>query len=526
MSGDLSRRTVTLSGGALPIEELESVARGHARVTLDAAAARALEAGRAAMLSRASSGAPIYGVNTGFGSFANVRIDGARLATMQRNLILSHAAGVGEPLPRDVVRAMMCALAASLARNHSGVRAAVVESIVAHLNADLTPVVPSRGSVGASGDLAPLAHVALALIGEGEVMHAGTRMATAAAHAAAGIAPLALEAKEGLALINGTHLMSGIGALCMADAARLADAAIVAAAMAIDACRASDGPLDARIHEVRKQHGQSQVAARMRALLDGSAIGPSHREGDPRVQDPYALRAAPQVIGAAIDTLQWARGTIERELAAVTDNPLVFVSDAGASGTAGGAAVPGAASGVDVVSGANFHGMPMAIALDALKIALCHIAGIAERRIYWALSGHDRHSNLPPHLAGDGGVESGLMIVQYAAAACCNELRTLAYPSSVGNIPTCAGIEDYNSMGATSALHALQSVSLARSVVAAELLVMAQGLERQRPLRSGAGVERAHAAVRQVVPPLAGDRSPAPDIAAISCLIASGTLGN
>jgi len=334
MPGDSSMRTVTLSGNALPIEDLESVARGSARVTLDAAAARALEAGRAAMLSRASSGAPIYGVNTGFGSFANVRIDGARLATMQRNLILSHAAGVGDPLPRDVVRAMMCALAASLARNHSGVRAAVVESIVAHLNADITPVVPSRGSVGASGDLAPLAHVALALIGEGDVMHAGARMATTAAHAKSGIAPLVLEAKEGLALINGTHLMCGIGALCVADSARLADAAIVAAAMAIDACRASDGPLDARIHEVRMQHGQSQVAAHMRALLDGSAIGPAHREGDPRVQDPYALRAAPQVMGAAIDTLDWVRGTIERELAAVTDNPLVFVSDAGASGTA------------------------------------------------------------------------------------------------------------------------------------------------------------------------------------------------
>lgn len=510
MAGESSIRTVTLSGGALPIGDLEAVARGSARVALDAAAARALDAGRAAMVARASSGAPIYGVNTGFGSFANVRIDDTRLAHMQRNLILSHAAGVGDPLPRDVVRAMMCALAASLARNRSGVRAAVVESIAAHLNADITPVVPSRGSVGASGDLAPLAHVALALIGEGEAVHAGARTSASAAQAKAGIARLALEAKEGLALINGTHLMCGGGALCVADSTRLADAAIVAASMAIDACRASDGPLDARIHEVRKQPGQAAVAARMRELLKGSAIGPSHREGDPRVQDPYALRAAPQVMGAALDTLEWVRGTIERELAAVTDNPLVFES--------GGRA--------DVVSGANFHGMPVAIALDALKIALCHLAGIAERRIYWALSGHDRHSNLPPHLAADGGVESGLMIVQYSAAACCNELRTLAYPSSVGNIPTCAGIEDYNSMGATSALHALQSVSLARSVVAAELLVMAQGLEHQRPLRSGAGVERAHAAVRAVARPLSGDRPPAPDLAAVSCLVASGTLGD
>ena len=502
-------RTVTLTGNALSIADLEAVARGAARLALDAAAARTLEAGRGAMLSRAASGAPIYGVNTGFGSFAHVRIDGDRLALMQRNLILSHAAGVGDPLPRDVVRAMMCALAASLARNRSGVRAAVVESITGHLNADITPVVPSRGSVGASGDLAPLAHVALALIGEGDALHAGARTTARAAQARAGIAPLALEAKEGLALINGTHLMSGVAALCVADSARMSDAAIAAAAMAIDACRASHGPLDPRIHEARHQPGQSLVAARMRALLEGSAIGPSHRDGDPRVQDPYALRAAPQVMGAVHDTIHWVRGTVERELAAVTDNPLVFPSGPGA----------------DVVSGANFHGMPVAIALDALKIALCHAAGIAERRIYWALSGHDRHSNLPPHLAGDGGVESGLMIVQYAAAACCNELRTLAYPSSVGNIPTCAGIEDYNSMGATSALHALQSVSLARSVIASELLVMAQGLEHQRPLRSGAGVERAHAAVRAVASRLNGDRSPSPDVAAISCLVASGALG-
>jgi histidine ammonia-lyase len=514
MAGQPTRRTVTLSGGALAIADLEAVARGHAEVVLDPAAERAMDAGRAGMLARASAGAPIYGVNTGFGSFAQVRVDGARLAQMQRNLILSHAAGVGDPLPQDVVRAMMCALAASLARNHSGVRPAVVRSIVGHLNAGIAPVVPSRGSVGASGDLAPLAHVALALIGEGDVMHAGMRMHASEAHAKAGIAPLALEAKEGLALINGTHLMCGAGALCVADSTRLADAAIVAAAMAIDACRASEGPLDARIHEVRQQPGQSLVASRMRALLEGSSIGPSHREGDPRVQDPYSLRAAPQVMGAALDTLQWVRGTIERELAAVTDNPLVFPAGAGAAG------------GADVVSGANFHGMPIAIALDALKIALCHVAGVAERRIYWALSGHDRHSGVPPHLAANGGVESGLMIVQYAAAACCNELRTLAYPSSVGNIPTCAGIEDYNSMGATSALHALQSVSLTRSVVASELLVMAQALEHQRPLRSGSGVERAHAAVRAVAAPLAGDRPPSPDIAAVECLVASGTLGH
>lgn len=468
-----------------------------------------MESTRAAMLVGAHGDRALYGINTGFGSFASVRLSGADLATLQANIVRSHSAGVGDPLPDDVVRATMVILAASLARAKSGVRACVVESIVQHLNDGVTPVVPSRGSVGASGDLAPLAHIALALIGEGTVRLGGRVMPAAEAHRARRIGALQLAEKEGLALLNGTHLMAALGALVMHDAHRVVQAAIAASAMALDACRATHSALDERIHHARAQPGQQTIARAVRRLLDGSTIPASHKDNDPRVQDPYSLRAIPQVLGAALDALEFARGAVERELGAVTDNPLVFVEGRSA----------------DIVSGANFHGMPLAIALDLVKIALSHVAGISERRTYWALSGHDRESRLPAHMSPRPGLESGLMIAQYTAAACCNELRTLAYPSSVGNIPTCAGIEDYNSMGATSALHAAAAVRLCRDVISCELLVMAQGIDHHRPLQSGIGVERVHAALRAVVPPLTGDRPLAPDIARIAEALASGTIG-
>lgn len=471
-----------------------------------------MDGARQAMLAKCAQGGAHYGINTGFGSFAHVRLEPNQLDQLQANLIRSHSAGVGEALDEQSVRAMMVVLAASLARGVSGVRPEVVDSLIAHLNSEIHPVVPSRGSVGASGDLAPLAHIALALIGEGPVLSKGSRIPAAKAHDAAGIKPLVLGAKEGLALINGTHLMASIGALAIGDARNLMDGALVAAAMAIDGCRASHGFLDARIHEVRCQPGQQLVASRVRDLLHGSEIAPDHATGDPRVQDPYALRAIPQVLGAVADLLDQCQGVIERELGAVTDNPLIFPA---ANPAAGGGAI-------EIVSGANFHGMPLAIALDMLKVGLCHIAGIAERRIYWALSGHDKHSRVPAHLSAHAGLDSGFMIVQYSAAACCNELRTLAYPSSVGNIPTCAGIEDYNSMGATSALHAKDALVLARDVVACELLVMAQALDCQRPLRSGVGVERFHGAIRRTVGALTSDRSPSPDIAAIALMLERG----
>jgi histidine ammonia-lyase len=329
---------------------------------------------------------------------------------------------------------------------------------------------------------------------------------TATTLEAANLEGLVLEAKEGLALLNGTHMMAATGALCCADTARLIESATIGTAMSIDACRASHGPLDPRIHSVRKQPGQIEVARRVQELLDGSQIAHDHAMDDPRVQDPYCLRAAPQVLGAAIDAIAYVRRTIECELGAVTDNPVVFSEDDA------------------ILSGGNFHGMPLAIALDTLRIALVHVAGISERRIFWVLSGHDTENAVTAYLARQPGLHSGYMIAQYTAAACCNELQTIANPASVGNVSTSAGIEDYNSMGATSANLARQSIVLARDVLAIELLVMAEAMEHQRPLRSGHGVEAAFDRIRALVTPLTDDRPPAPDIARIAESIASGAL--
>ncbi len=494
---------IVLDGSPLSIAAVEQIAEGSCTVTLAPDARRRVDTGRTRLERALAGGATIYGVNTGFGSLARVRLGEHELEEVQRNIVRSHASGVGPPLPKPLVRGLMVVLAASLARGHSGVRTRVIEQILEMLNEDLVPVVPARGSVGASGDLAPLAHVALAMLGEGAVVHCGRSVPAGLALLSAGLEPLRLSAKEGLSLLNGTHLMAASAALSLAAIDRLLNAAEVAAAMAIDACRATDEFLDPRLHEIRRQRGQQEVAARIRRLLDGSQILPAHAENDPRVQDPYCLRATPQVLGAAVDAIAFVREVVERELGAVTDNPLLFEADAAA----------------EALSGANFHGMPLAIALDAAAIAVCHVAGISERRINWLLSAHDPQNPVPPHLGTRPGVQSGLMIAQYAAAACCNELQTLAAPASVGNIPTCAGIEDYNSMGATSAAKLRTSLECARSVIAIELLVMSQGLEFQRPLQSGGGVEQAHAVIRAAVPRLDGDRPPAPDIARIEGLI-------
>lgn len=469
-----------------------------------------MEASRAVVERAAAGSEPVYGVNTGFGSLAKVRIGRDDLRALQRNLIRSHASGVGEMLPSSTVRAMMAALAASLARGMSGVRPAVVEQLGRMLEADVIPIVPSRGSVGASGDLAPLAHLALALMGEGDSTLLGLLTRTGHALKARGIEPLELDAKEGLALINGTHAMAAIGGLALLTAERVVRAAVRSAALAMDACLASDAFLDERLHAARGQPGQIEVAAMLRRELDGSRIVQSHRENDPRVQDPYSLRCTPQVLGAAIDALRFVRGVVERELGGVTDNPLVFPSGAGVDR--------------DIVSGGNFHGMPLAIALDLAAIALAPVAGIAERRIYWVLGGADPFTKLAPHLAHEPGLTSGLMISQYAAAACCNELQTLCTPACVANIPTCAGIEDYNSFGATSAHKFDRAVRLARTVVAIELLCMTEALERHRPLTSGPRVEAVAALVREVAPASTDDRPPAPLIASIDALIDAGAF--
>lgn len=379
----------------------------------------------------------------------------------------------------------------------------VVETLLAVLNAGITPVVPSVGSVGASGDLAPLAHIALVPIGEGRArVHGRGEVKGAEALSGAGIAPLQLEAKEGLALINGTHLMAAQAALLCRDFETTFEAALAAAAMSIDACRATDAFLDARVHQARSQPGQTHVARCLRELLAGSEIVPSHQENDPRVQDPYSLRCAPQVLGAAWDCLGYVKQAVERELGAVTDNPLVFSS-----------------GGEPIVSAGNFHGMPLAIPLDALAIALAHVAGISERRTFWMLAALDPEAHLKPYLSPNPGLSSGMMIAQYTAAACCNEIIGLATPASVANISTSAGMEDYNSFGPRSAAKARRAMELAQRVIAIELLCAAQGLEAHRPLKSGAGVEAAHAKVRRASPALTEDRSLSADIEAVAALI-------
>ncbi len=494
-----------ITGDPLAIEDVTEVARGGRHVSISDEAHAAVASARTLVDAAADGADPVYGVNTGFGSLSRHRVAPEETAEIQRNLLRSHAAGVGEPLDAEVVRGMQVLLLASLCRGHSGVRPDVVDMLAALLNGDVVPVVPGRGSVGASGDLAPLAHAALVMIGEGEAMvgEAGP-MPGAEALTQAGLQPLTLAAKEGLALINGTHLMAATLAIACDDIDLLLAAAQDAAAMSIDASRASLGPMDPRLHEARGQAGQVAVAEWIREQLEGSEILADHAEDDPRVQDPYCLRCIPQVIGAALESLMHVRSVVEAELSAVTDNPLIFPEDG------------------DILSGGNFHGMPLAIAADTAKIALCHIAGIAERRVFWLLSGRDCENPVPAYLSPVPGLHSGLMIAQYTAASLCNELQTIASPASVGNIPTSAGIEDYNSMGATAAHYLRIAVGLTTRGVAIELMVAAEGIEHQRPLRSGEGVEQTHAAVRAAVPHLEGDRPPGPDIEAIAGLIEAG----
>jgi histidine ammonia-lyase len=508
---------VLIDGGPLSAAQVEQVARGGARVGLGPQARRRLALSRTVIERHLGDGRPHYGINTGFGSLSRARIGDADLRTLQRNLVRSHAAGVGAPLEPDIVRGMMVLLVASLCRGNSGVRPVVVEHLAAMLNADVVPVVPEVGSVGASGDLAPLAHLALVLIGEGEAWVKGGSALDAGARAVvpggealalAGLKPLALEAKEGLALINGTHLMAAQGALLARDFDRLFEAALLALAMSMDACRATDAFLDARVYAARNQPGAELVAARLRALLAGSQIVQSHKDDDPRVQDPYSLRCAPVVLGSSWDAAGYVKHAIERELGAVTDNPLVFPGEAD--------------TGAEIVPAGNFHGMPIAIPLDVLAIALSHMAGIAERRIFFMLAATDPQNPVPAYLSPQPGLHSGLMIAQYTAAACCNEIIGLAMPASVVNIPTSAGIEDYNSFGPRSAAKARRALDLARQVIAIELLCAAEGLEYQRPLRSGPGVERGYELVRAAVPRLTEDRPLAPDIAGVADLIARG----
>lgn len=517
--------TLQLTGEPLTIADVVAVARDRREVALASHAVQRIERARALVERIVAEERVCYGVTTGFGALSKVHIPTERLGELQHNLVRSHAAGVGDLLQPDAVRAMMLLTAASLARGASGVRRDVVDALLALLNRGVVPLVPSRGSVGASGDLAPLAHIALVLIGEGQAFLSTTddRQPTtgeaqwsavggrwsavggSAALARVGLQPLQLEAKEGLALLNGTHLMAGMGALLLHDAWRLLHAAEVAAAMSLEGALGTHAALDPRIHALRPQPGQVACAARLRALLHRSAIPQSHRD-DPRVQDPYSLRCVPQVLGAARDALLFAEQAIANELGAVTDNPLLF------------------AERDEVISGGNFHGQPLATALDLLKIVLGQIAGFSERRSFLLLSAWEPEMRLTPFLTPQPGVQSGLMIAQYTAAALVAEIRALAQPASIASIPTSAGMEDWNSMGATGALQAWQALALARDVVAIELLCAAQALELHRPLRSGRGVEAAYDRLRARVPALTADRPPSPDIAALAEMIAQGSF--
>lgn len=492
---------LVLNAQPLSIPDIIAVARHGRKVTLGDAARSKLSASRAIVEAATRDGQPHYGINTGFGSLSRQRINDKDLRALQKNLVRSHAAGIGELLPVETVRALLLILAASLSRGHSGVRPLVVEQILSLLNANITPAIPSIGSVGASGDLAPLAHAALVLIGEGEALGRAGTIPGAEALATAGLKPIDLDAKEGLALINGTHLMAAQAALLCHDFETLFHNALLATAMSIDGCRATDAFLDPRVYTARNQPGPAHAAAAIKQHLHGSQIIPAHRENDPRVQDPYSLRCAPTVLGAAWDACGYVKLAVLHELAAVTDNPLIFLDQP------------------TVVSAGNFHGMPLAIPLDTLAIAISHIAGIAERRIYFMLAATDPQNPTRAYLSPQPGLHSGLMIAQYTAAAACNEIIGLCTPASVSNIPTSAGTEDYNSFGPRSAAKARRVLDLARDVIAIELFCAAEAIEFQRPLQSGADVERAHAAVRALVPRLTADRPLAPDIAKIAALI-------
>jgi histidine ammonia-lyase len=500
--------TCVLDGQSLGIEDVVRVARDpRAQVSLRPEARRALLESRRVVDHAIGSGQTIYGINTGFGKLANVRIPPDQLDQLQTNLIRSHAAGIGDPLPPPVVRAVMLLRANVLLRPTSGVRPELVDALLALLNAGVIPLVPEQGSVGASGDLAPLSHIGLALMGEGQVLTTKGAAPTSAALAAAGLTPYRFAPKEGLAFINGTQAQTALLALLVHDANVLWRSAVGAAAMSLEALRGTPAPLDPRIHQARPHPGQIRTAAIMRALLEDSEIRESHRDNDPRVQDAYSLRCAPQVLGAVADAIRFTEDTVLVELNASTDNPLVF--DNG-----------------DVISGGNFHGQPVAQALDILALTLTTLQAIAERRVE-RLVNPDLSQGLPAFLTSEPGLCSGLMMVQIAAASLVAESRALAMPASIGSIPTDANQEDFVSMGMAAGFKAGRILTNAQRVVAAEFLCAAQGLEFLKPLSPGKGVGALYQRLRGLsppVPPLTSDRPPAPDLERLARAVASGEL--
>jgi histidine ammonia-lyase len=492
-----------LDGDTLTLDQLVAIADDRAPVTLTAAARTRVQAARQVVDTRAAGDTPVYGINTGFGSFADTRIDRDDLAALQVNLVRSHAAGVDVPLPIRAVRASMALRANVLAKGYSGIRLTTLEALIAALNRGVHPYVPSRGSVGASGDLAPLAHIALCLIGEGDTWDGHARIPAAAALETAGLGPVTLGPKEGLALINGTQVSTAVAALALAGAERLARAADVTAALSIDALQGSIRAFEPRIHAARPFSGQMISAANLTRLIEGSGINAAHVNCG-RVQDAYSMRCAPQVHGAAREALAWVRRIVTIEMNAATDNPMVF------------------ADVDDIVSGGNFHGAPIAIAADVLVLAVAQLATISERRserlVNPALSG------LPAFLTRQGGLQSGLMIAQVTAAALTSEIKTLAHPASVDTIPTSANKEDHVSMSMAASLKAERALHLATYVLAVEVLCACQALDLLAPLTTSAPLARVHAEVRKHVPTLVDDRPPSSDLDRIVQLIHSGTF--
>ena len=487
---------ILLNGSDLSLKDLLAIADDRAEVGHAPDARARVAASRAVVDAKADGDAAVYGVNTGFGNFAETRIDKHDLAALQLNLLRSHAAGVDTPLPVRTVRAAMALRANVLAKGFSGIRVATLEALLALLNRGVHPRVPSRGSVGASGDLAPLAHLALVLVGEGETLD-GRSLKDA------GLTPITLGPKEGLSLINGTQVSTAVLALALAGAERLSRAADIGAALSIDALMGSMHPFEARIHEPRPFAGQAAAADNLLRLLEGSGINASHVNCG-RVQDAYSMRCAPQVHGAAREALSWIRHIVTIEMNAATDNPMVFANSG------------------EMVSGGNFHGAPLALAADLLVMAVAQLATISERRserlVNPALSG------LPAFLTRHGGLQSGLMIAQVTAAALTSEIKTLSHPASVDTIPTSANKEDHVSMSMHAALKAERALQLAINVIAVEILCACQAIDLHAPLESSPALMRAHKIVRERVPKLVDDRPPAPDLDAIAEIIRVGKL--
>ena len=492
-----------LNGQQLTLQQIVDVATGNEGVTLATEARQRVEEARRVVEQIVAQNRTVYGVNTGFGKLSDVSIEQADLRQLQLNLVRSHSCGLGEPLSEPEARAMLLLRANVLATGYSGARPLVIETLIAMLERGVTPVIPEKGSVGASGDLAPLAHLALAAIGEGDAFYNGERLSGDVALQRAQIAPLQLEVKEGLALLNGTQAMGAVGALALHRAERLVRLADVAGAMALEALRGTPVAFDERIHIARPHAAQVAVAAHLRELLQDSEIRKSHVENDPRVQDAYSLRCMPQVHGAVRTALAHAADVVQIESGSATDNPLVF-SETG-----------------EVLSGGNFHGAPLALVFDYAAIALTDLISITERRID-RLVNPDTNEGLPPFLTAQPGISSGFMMLQVTAVALLNEAKVLAHPASVDNVPTDGGKEDHVSMGMTSATKLRSIVSLAEMVTAIELLTAAQALDYRAPLAPGRGVKEAHRIVRSLVEPLIADRSMAADIEKLRGAITKG----